>query len=312
MNTVMNTSDSANANVITIVGGSVISCTVAAIAKHPDSGVIVAIEGNPNGFIPTSLLIGERRSDKEARRAYLIENAGLFPIEAFVKEAHMLPDDCVDPRKKRAPRARIVLDEEAVVFIRKLEEDQLNLAALQTGTMMKACVMQPRMKKNSEGEGQHFIGYTVELENLYMGFLHKSEVVGELKDGDYIDVCVLSAEMNGDHPRISVSQKAAQAKLALGSEVKAGSKTTGRNLRAAEVEGIEGFTMEIGKGKGVKAFLPLSAIEGDPASLLKGNRTAKVTVLPLTLGQYVQVTRRVNVASLVAQVVAKLEAEKHS
>jgi ribosomal protein S1 len=303
-------------NIITIVGGSVISCTVAAIARHPDSGVIVAIEGNPNGFIPTSLLIGERRSDKEARRAFLIENAGSFPIEAFVKEAHMLPDDSPDSglptAKKRAPKARIVLDEEAVLFIRKLEEDQLNLAALEVGTMMKACVMQACTKKNSEGEGRHFIGFSVELENLYMGFLHKSEVVGEVKEGDYIDVCVLSAAMNGDRPRISVSQKAAQAKLALGNDVKVGSKTTGRNLRSATVEGIDGFTMEIGKGKGVKAFLPLTAMEGDPAALLKGNRTAKVTVLPLTLGQYVQVTRRANVANLVAAVEAKLEQGKRA
>jgi ribosomal protein S1 len=309
----MNTS---NTNLISIVGGSVISCTVAAIAKHPDSGVIVTIEGNPNGFIPTSLLIGERRSDKEARRAFLIENAGSFPIEGFVKEAHMLPDDSPDsglqPAKTRAPRARIVLDEEAVLFIRKLEEDQLNLAALEVGTMMKACVMQVCTKKNSEGEGRHFIGFSVELENLYMGFLHKSEVVGEVKEGDYIDVCVLSAEMNGDRPRISVSQKAAQAKLALGNDVKVGSKTTGRNLRSATVEGIDGFTMEIGKGKGVKAFLPLTAVEGDPAALLKGSRTAKVTVLPLTLGQYVQVTRRANVANLVAAVEAKLQQDKRA
>lgn len=303
-------------NLITIVGGTVISCTVAAIAKHPDSGVIVAIEGNPNGFIPTSLIIGERRSDKEARRAYLIEHAGQFPIEAFVKEAHMLPDDSVESglqsQKKRAPRARIVLDEEAVLVMRTMEEDRLNLAALEIGTVMKACVMQARMKKNSEGDGEHFIGFVVELENLYTAFLHKSEVVGELKDGDYIDICVLSAEMNGDRPRIAVSQKAAQAKLALTSDVKPGSKTTGRNLRSATVEGVDGFTMEIGKGKGVKAFLPLTAIEGDPASLLKGSRTAKVTILPLTLGQYVQVTRRLNVANLVAQVEAKLKQDKRA
>lgn len=307
----MNTS-----NIITIVGGSVISCTVAPIAKHPDSGLIVTIEGNPNGFIPTSLLIGERRSDKEARRAFLIENAGLFPIEAFVKEARMLPDDSVESglqqAKKRAAKARIVLDEEAVLFIRKLEEDQLNLAALAASTMMKACVMQVCTKKNSEGEGRHYIGYLVELETLYTAFLHKSEVVGEVKEGDYIDVCVLSAEMNGDRPRINVSQKAAQAKLALGNDVKIGSKTTGRNLRSATVEGVDGFTMEIGKGKGVQAFLPLTAVEGDPAALLKGNRTAKVTVLPLTLGQYVQVTRRVNVANLVAQVEAKLKQDKRA
>ncbi len=297
-------------NLITIVAGTVITCNIAEIAKHPDSGLIVTIEGNPNGFLPTSLIIGERRSDKEARRAYYIEHAGKFPIEAFVKEAHMLPDDSVDGdsslAKKRAPRARIVLDEEAVLVMRSMETDRLNMEALVAGTMMKACVMDVVTKKNSEGEGRHSIGFSVELENLYMGFLHKSEVVGELKQGDYVDVCILSAEMNGDRPRISVSQKAAAAKLALGNDVKVGCKTTGRNLRSATVEGIDGFTMEIGKGKGVKAFLPLTAVEGDPASLLKGTRTAKVTVLPLTLGQYVQVTRRANVADIVSKL-AQLE-----
>lgn len=292
-----------NSPVISVTVGATINCTVAA-ASHPDGGLLVAIEGNPNGFIPTSLLAGDNHADKSERRAFLIANTGVT-MEAVVKEAQMVPPKVKAGQKAaRAPalRPRIILNEHAVMVARDREVDRRAIADLKAGQVLHARVMQPCMKKNADGTGQHLIGCFVELETLYMAFLHKSEISRgvTLNDGDYIYVAVRSAEMRGNRPMISVSQKAAEAAVAL-SEVKPGSKTTGRNLRPATVEGVEGFTMEVGRR--VKAFLPLTAVEGDPLALLKGNRTAKVTVLPLTLGEYVQVTRR----SMVAEVVARVE-----
>ncbi len=292
-----------NSPVISVTVGATINCTVAA-ANHPGGGLLVAIEGNPNGFIPTTLLAGDNQLDKSERRAFLIANSGVA-MEVVVKEAQMVaPKVKADQKPARAPamRPRIILDEHAVMLQRDLEVDRRMIAELKAGIVLHARVMQPCLKDNADGSGRHLVGYFVELETLYMAFVHKSEVSRgvTLNEGDYIYVAVRSAEMRGNRPMISVSQKAAEAAVAL-SEVKPGSKTTGRNLRPATVEGVEGFTMEVGRR--VKAFLPLSAVEGDPLSLLKGNRTAKVTVLPLTIGEYVQVTRR----SLVAEVVARVE-----
>ncbi len=94
----MNTS-----NIITIVGGSVISCTVAPIAKHPDSGVIVTIEGNPNGFIPTSLLIGERRSAKHSRDGSVWRTCAALDSE--VCQAHICAVEQCETRARHTRHA---------------------------------------------------------------------------------------------------------------------------------------------------------------------------------------------------------------
>ena len=64
----MNTPRSAQTPTISINAGATITCTVAAIAHHPDSGVIVTIPGNPNGFIPNRLIAGKNNATKAERR----------------------------------------------------------------------------------------------------------------------------------------------------------------------------------------------------------------------------------------------------
>jgi hypothetical protein len=84
----LNTSRSAQTPTISINAGATITCTVAAIAHHPDSGVIVTIPGNPNGFIPNRLIAGNNNAAKAERRQLMIANPGMA-LEVFVEEAGM-------------------------------------------------------------------------------------------------------------------------------------------------------------------------------------------------------------------------------
>ena len=123
----MNTSRSAQTPTISINAGATITGTVAAIAHHPDSGVIVTIPGNPNGFIPNRLIAGKNNAAKAERRLLLIANPGMA-LEVFVEEAGMAAAkvDESQPAKTSKPRPRIILNEDKItlkkIFAARQEE----------------------------------------------------------------------------------------------------------------------------------------------------------------------------------------------
>ena len=222
---------------ITIATGSTISCAVANIANHPDSGVVVTIKGNPNGFIPNRLLAGKNPAAKEERRNFLLANPGTV-LEVFVDTAAMAApkarqnseattttsDDSKNSGDSKnsdnlpAPaklRPRIILNEDKIVvgkIIRARQEANANLrdqvASLEIGTVMLAQVTRFASKKNDNDDGRHFIGAFVELVIGLPAFLHKSQMlnVNDIDEGDHICVAIRSADMDGNRAKISVTQ----------------------------------------------------------------------------------------------------------
>ncbi|OPZ85966.1 MAG: 4-hydroxy-3-methylbut-2-enyl diphosphate reductase/S1 RNA-binding domain protein [bacterium ADurb.Bin425] len=127
------------------------------------------------------------------------------------------------------------------------------------------------------------------------GLLHNREMADPVKEGDTVKVFVISAEMDGDKPRVALSTtKVAEQEQAeeLLSFFGAGDRTTGRDIRAANIDGVEGFTMKIGQ-VATDAFLPASdANVKDTSVLTKGSRVARVVCTgKVFAGKYVQVTR---------------------
>jgi hypothetical protein len=135
-------SRSAQTPIISITAGATISCSVAAISHHPDSGVIVSIEGNPNGFIPNRLLAGKNNNAKNERRKLLIANPGM-PLEVFVEETGMAKVDENKPAKTNKSRPRIILNEDKITqrILRVFSNtENSNIAALYAHNFMLLCV----------------------------------------------------------------------------------------------------------------------------------------------------------------------------
>lgn len=206
-------SRSAQTPTISITAGATISCSVAAIAHHPDSGVIVAIEGNPNGFIPNRLLAGKNNEAKNERRKLLITSPGM-PLEVFVEEAGMTKAK-VDEDQPAKPRSRIILNEDKITHGKIIATRQeaaarlrAEVATLNEGACLRATVTRFATKANDDGEGTHLIGAFVQLENGISALLHKSQIlaVDTLEEGAAIFVSIRSATMDGNRPKVSVKQ----------------------------------------------------------------------------------------------------------
>ncbi len=208
-------SRSAQTPTISITAGATISSSVAAIAHHPDSGVIVAIEGNPNGFIPNRLLAGKNNNAKNERRKLLIANPGM-PLEVFVEEAGMAKAkvDKDKPAKTSKPRPRIILNEDKITHGKIIAARQeaaarlrAEVAALKEGACLRATVTRFATKANDDGE-THLIGAFVQLENGMSALLHKSQIfdINTLEEGAAIFVSIRSATMDGNRPKVSVKQ----------------------------------------------------------------------------------------------------------
>jgi ribosomal protein S1 len=207
-------SRSAQTPIISITAGATISCSVAAISHHPDSGVIVSIEGNPNGFIPNRLLAGKNNNAKNERRKLLIANPGM-PLEVFVEEAGMAKVDENKPAKTNKSRPRIILNEDKITHGKIIASRQeaaarlrAEVAALKEGACLRATVTRFATKANDDGEGTHLIGAFVQLENGMSALLHKSQVldINTLEEGAAIFVSIRSATMDGNRPKVSDKQ----------------------------------------------------------------------------------------------------------
>jgi ribosomal protein S1 len=212
----LNTPRSAQTPTISINAGATITCTVAAIAHHPDSGVIVTIPGNPNGFIPNRLIAGKNNATKAERRQLLIANPGMA-LEVFVEEAGMAAAkvDESQTAKTSKPRPRIILNEDKItlkkIFAARQEEtarlrDQV--AALKVGDCLRATVIRFANKANDDGPGTHLIGAFVQLENGMSALLHKSQMfdIKDVDEGAAIFVSIRSVAMDGNRPKVSVKQ----------------------------------------------------------------------------------------------------------
>ncbi len=209
-------SRSARTPTISITAGATINCSVAAIAHHPDSGVIVSIEGNPNGFIPNRLLAGKNNNAKNERRKLLIATPGM-PLEVFVEEAGMTKAkvDENKPAKTNKPRPRIILNEDKITHGKIIAARQeaaarlrAEVAALKEGACLRATVTRFATKANDNGEGTHLIGAFVQLENGMSALLHKSQIIdiNNLEEGADIFVSIRSATMDGNRPKVSVKE----------------------------------------------------------------------------------------------------------
>jgi ribosomal protein S1 len=210
------TSRSAQTQTISINAGATINCTVAAIAHHPESGVIVTIEGNPNGFIPNRLIAGKNITAKAERRELLIANPGMT-LEVFVEEACMAAAkvDESKPTKTSKPRPRIILNEDKVSHSKIIAARQeatarlrQEVAALKVGDCLRATVTRFATKANDDGQGTHLIGAFVQLENGMSALLHKSQMfdIKDVDEGAEIFVSIRSATMDGNRPKVSVKQ----------------------------------------------------------------------------------------------------------
>ena len=206
-------SRSAQTPTISITAGATISCSVAAIAHHPDSGVIVSIKGNPNGFIPNRLLAGKNNEAKNERRKLLISSPGM-PLEVFVEEAGMTKGK-VDEDQPAKPRPRIILNEDKITHGKIIATRQeaaarlrAEVAALKEGACLRATVTRFATKANDDGEGNHLIGAFVELENGMSALLHKSQIfdINTIEEGAAVFVSIRSATMDGNRPKVSVKQ----------------------------------------------------------------------------------------------------------
>ena len=169
------------------------------------------------------------------------------------------------------------------------------VAALVVGSVVDGRVVKIAEKDSTKNPGEKFaFGAYVDLGGV-SGLLHNREMADPVKEGDTVKVFVISAEMDGDKPRVALSTtKVAEQEQAeeLLSFFGAGDRTTGRDIRAANIDGVEGFTMKIGQ-VATDAFLPASdANVKDTSVLTKGSRVARVVCTgKVFAGKYVQVTR---------------------
>ncbi|MFA6210780.1 MAG: hypothetical protein WC714_15215 [Candidatus Obscuribacterales bacterium] len=255
----------ARATTITIAAGTTIQCAVADIANHPESGVVVIIEGNPNGFIPNRLLAGKNNSAKAEHRNLLIATPGMT-LEVFVEEAGMAaPKGEEKPGQSRAPRPRIILNEDKIVHSKIIgAKQQANarlreqVAALQVGDCMHATVVRFASKKNDDGEGTHLIGAFVELENGLPALLHKSQMISfqAIEEGAAIYVAINSAAMDGNRAKVSVKElkaPAASSAVSTGHQAAPAPATqdtppSGRSASQAMWDQVAAFLNEPGTG----------------------------------------------------------------
>lgn len=291
---------------ITVREGDIIEATVAKV-KHPVPGVLLVIEGNPMAFMPNSTLIGKTPADKQARRDALTANPG-EKVRVQVIETKDAGHDPANPEKQRLIVNEIkpfLAQRDADSKERKAQAQERAAAkvagiraaveALVVDTVYDGVVVQIAEKDSTRNPGEKFtFGAYVDIGGV-SGLLHNRAMDGAVKVGDKVRVVVESAQMDGDKPRIALNAiKAAEHDKSrdLLSLLIAGQKTNGRDVRAGNVDNVEGFTMSIGE-VGIPAFLPAAdAHVKDTSVLTKGSRTARVIVTGEIIGgQYALVTR---------------------
>lgn len=291
---------------ITVKEGDIIEATVAKV-KHPTPGVLLVIEGNPMAFMPNSTLIGKTPADKQARRDALTATPG-EKVRVQVIETKDAGHDPANPEKQRlivneikpflAQRDAESKDRKAQAQERaaaKVASTRAAVEALVVDMVYDGVVVQIAEKDSTRNPGEKFtFGAYVDIGGV-SGLLHNRAMDGAVKVGDKVRVVVESAQMDGDKPRIALNAiKAADHDKSreLLSLLNPGQKTNGRDVRAANVDNVEGFTMSIGE-VGIPAFLPAAdAHVKDTSVLTKGSRTARVIVTGQIIGgQYALVTR---------------------
>ncbi|MBX9941657.1 MAG: hypothetical protein K2Y32_20500 [Candidatus Obscuribacterales bacterium] len=280
---------------------------VVAKVRHPEPGILIEIPGNPMAFMPNSTLIGKTPEEKAARRAELIGNAGVT-VKVMVMEAKDAGYDPEHPEKQRlivneakpflmdrAQQHQERVAESAQRAAAKTSAVRAAVAALVVGSVVDGRVVKIAEKDSTKNPGEKFaFGAYVDLGGV-SGLLHNREMADPVKEGDAVKVFVISAEMDGDKPRVALSttkvveQEQAEELLSF---FGAGDRTTGRDIRAANIDGVEGFTMKIGQ-VATDAFLPAcDANVKDTSVLTKGSRVARVVCTgKVFAGKYVQVTR---------------------
>ncbi len=291
---------------ITAKVGDIVEGTVAKV-NHPDKGVLIAIDGNPMAFMPNSTLIGKNPAEKDARRKELTGNPGQT-VRVLVMEAKDAGHDPEHPDKQRLivnEAKPFLLAREADHKARKAEVEEraaakLNavreaVSALVVGSVVEGTVVKLAEKDSTKNPGEKFtFGAYVDLGGV-SGLLHNREMDNPVKEGEKVKVFIISAEMVEDKPRIALSTiKAGEVEEAaeLLSYFGEGDRTVGRDIKAANVDGIEGFTMTIG-AVAVPAFLAAADTHlKDNSVLLKGSRSSRViTTGEVVAGKYVRVVR---------------------
>lgn len=276
--------------------------------RHPEPGVLIEIEGQPMAFMPNSTLIGKNPGEKAERRAQLINNPGT-EVTVTVMEAQDAGFDSANPEKQR------LIVNEAKPFIQQREADRANrqaeatqrasarasaiadaVAKLVPGSVVAGKVVKLAEKPSTKKEGETFtFGAYVDIGGV-SGLLHNREMKDQVAVGESVEVFIISSEMVEGKPRVALSTLKA-AEIAQTNEllesVGADMRTTGHDVRSANVDGVDGFTMKLATFD-VPAFLPaVDANVADLGSLTKGSRVARVvTTGEVFGGKFVKVTRK--------------------
>ena len=280
---------------------------VIAKVRHPEPGILIEIPGNPMAFMPNSTLIGKTPEEKAARRAELIGNAGVT-VKVMVMEAKDAGYDPEHPEKQRlivneakpflmdrAQQHQDRVAESAQRAAAKTSAVRAAVAALVVGSVVDGRVVKIAEKDSTKNPGEKFtFGAYVDLGGV-SGLLHNREMDSPVKEGEKVKVFIISAEMVEDKPRIALSTiKAGEVEEAaeLLSYFGEGDRTVGRDIKAANIDGVEGFTMTVG-AVAVPAFLAAADTHlKDNSVLLKGSRSSRViTTGEVFAGKYVRVVR---------------------
>jgi hypothetical protein len=292
---------------ITAVVGDIVEGFVANV-RHPKSGIIVCIDNNPHALLPTNLLIGRNRVDKEARRTSLSIKPGTA-VTVCVVTAQMAGVDEND-----SYRFFVVSEGRALSLQRKASAEvqaariERAVSSLVVGSIVDGVVLRfAGSQGNTAGDlAQH--GVVVDLGQI-SGYMRGCDMESPVAVSDRIKVAILSANVVSGKPKILLStlkvvksekevyfqkfatsfdeQKALSDFL---SQYGDGIGTVGTNLQCVNIVGIDGFVMELGP-VGVKGFLPAFDVSRVERHILASkSRCLRVeTTGEIFLGKYVRV-----------------------
>jgi ribosomal protein S1 len=284
---------------ITVTQGSIIAVTTSKRIDRNKKGIICSIPGNPDGYLPFSVLIGRTDEARAARMEELLVPG--VQLEVVVTEAGIR-----EVEGKKLPR--ISLNEFRVAAVRREQAEKSRNEALTQqlkdiviGSIVDGVIDAPAETDSKKTPGtKHRFGHYVNIGD-HTALLHVSELDGadfraqndrlaKLRTGLVVQVKIIDAKVEHGRILVAVSEKQAVAEQARGA-LTAGKKVTVRVIELDSVDDVHGVVVDI---SGVKGFLPEDdACVKDIAALTRSKgQTTKVIVTDETIGEFVKVTRK--------------------
>jgi ribosomal protein S1 len=294
---------SPSAIVFSVKANDIVTAKVANVRNQPPKGILVEIDGNPMAFMPNGCIAGKNDAEKNARRAFLIANAG---TEISVS---VLADPTIETRKGKEVGFTKVSEQRAVIAAEKAKQavraEERNAAMLKTveslvvGSVVEGIVRGPASKDSDRNPGtKHVYGAFVQIADGVSGLLHGRQIEG----GDRALEAILAAgkvmveiqevTIEDGQPRIKLSQKSVGQKALAGwATDMAGRKVKGKVVKTGEqVDNMHGRIIELLSGD--RVFLGDDDMNvKSETSLAKGNTTTVIMTADL-VGGMVRVTRR--------------------